>query len=261
MDLVAIGGQIPAALVLSVFVLVGNPMIVLIIMGIMGYPRRVGFLSGLAVAQISEFSLILVALGLELGHIDQDTVGLVTLVGLITIGLSTYLILYSHPIFERIAPLLAVFERQNVIDEPEEPSECIDAVVFGYGRYGRSLVDRLMAGGWQVMVVDWDPYADDGDHPKLEVVYGDAEDAEFPGSLPLDRARWVVSTIPRPETNRQLLAALRHWDFAGHVALTAHDEADVELLEAMDPSAVLRPFRDAAAVAAETLLEERLAES
>ena len=38
--------------------------------------------------QISEFSLILAALGLSLGHIDKPTMGLITLVGLITIGLS-----------------------------------------------------------------------------------------------------------------------------------------------------------------------------
>ena len=66
------GGQLLAALVLSAFVLIGNPLIVMILMGVMGYRRRVGFLAGLTVAQISEFSLILAALGLALGHIDSS---------------------------------------------------------------------------------------------------------------------------------------------------------------------------------------------
>jgi len=70
-DFSAIGSQVPAAIVLSLFVLVGNPLIVLVIMGAMGYSRRVSFLAGLAVAQISEFSLILITLGRELGHVDQ----------------------------------------------------------------------------------------------------------------------------------------------------------------------------------------------
>jgi predicted Kef-type K+ transport protein len=44
----------------------------MIIMGLMGYRARTGYLAGLTVAQISEFSLILGALGVSLGHIDHS---------------------------------------------------------------------------------------------------------------------------------------------------------------------------------------------
>jgi hypothetical protein len=50
----------------------------------------------LTVAQVSEFSLILGSMALSLGHIEAPVLGLITLVGLITIGVSTYMILYSH---------------------------------------------------------------------------------------------------------------------------------------------------------------------
>ncbi|MDY0377509.1 MAG: cation:proton antiporter, partial [Desulfobacterales bacterium] len=63
-----VGSQVGDSFVFSLFVLIGNPLIVLAIMGFMGYRRRTGFLAGLAVAQISEFSLIVAALGLSLGH-------------------------------------------------------------------------------------------------------------------------------------------------------------------------------------------------
>lgn len=82
-----LGSQLPAALVLSVFVLVGNPLIVMAIMGFMGYRRRTGFLAGLTVAQISEFSAIFVAMGVALGHVGAPALSLVTLVGLVTIAL------------------------------------------------------------------------------------------------------------------------------------------------------------------------------
>ena len=61
---------------LSLFVLVGNPLIVVAIMGAMGLRRRTSFLAGLTVAQISEFSLILAALGLRLGQIGKAEVSL-----------------------------------------------------------------------------------------------------------------------------------------------------------------------------------------
>jgi Kef-type K+ transport system membrane component KefB len=112
LELDLIGGQVGDAIVLSLFVLIGNPIIVMLIMGIMRYRSRTSFLAGLTVAQISEFSLILAALGVRVGHIDDSVLGLVTLVGLITIGLSTYLILYSHPLYERLSPILGKVRAQ-----------------------------------------------------------------------------------------------------------------------------------------------------
>ncbi len=65
----------------------------------MGYRRRTSFLAGLRVAQISEFSLIVAALGMSIGHITEGTMGLITLVGVFTIFLSTYMILYSSQLY------------------------------------------------------------------------------------------------------------------------------------------------------------------
>jgi voltage-gated potassium channel Kch len=244
--------------VLSVFVLVGNPIIVLVIMGAMGYPRRVSFLSGLAVAQISEFSLILIALGRELGHVDNDIVGLVTLVGMITIAISTYMILYSHQIFERLDSLLMIFERRRVIDPPPDDAEPVDVIVYGYGRFGRHLVDRLARRGHRVLVVDWDPHArlqiaDEALAAHVVKRFGDADDPEYPASLPIDSARWIVSTIPRVDTNKVLARSLRRYGSSARLAVTAHTAADVQRLaaEVADGSIdlVIEPFEDAAEAA------------
>src|SRR3989344_2698262 len=64
-----IAGLIPAALVLSLLVLLGNPLIMMVITGMLGYRRRTSLQTGLAIAQISEFSLILIALGVTMGHL------------------------------------------------------------------------------------------------------------------------------------------------------------------------------------------------
>jgi Kef-type K+ transport system membrane component KefB len=258
-DLDAIGSQVGSALVLSAFVLIGNPIIVLVIMGAMGYRKRVSFLAGLTVAQISEFSLIFVALGLSLGHIDQSTVGLVTLVGLTTIGLSTYLILYSHPIYERLAPLLSVFERKNATkDDEPQIDEPVDVIVYGYGRYGSNLTHQLGDAGLRVLVVDWNPRSaiEGPDHEQIDVVFGDAEDGEYPSTLPLNRARAVVSTIPQVEASRALVVALRRWGFEGPIAVTAHTDTDAALLADCHADLVLRPFEDAGELAAERLVEQ-----
>ena len=258
LDLSLLGAQIGSAIVLSLFVLIGNPLIVMIIMGSMGYRKRTSFLAGLTVAQISEFSLILGALGLSLGHIEAEAVGLITLVGLVTIGLSTYMILYSHPLYEYLAPWLGIFERaiphREQAEDAVSQSARVDVIVFGLGRYGNNIAQGLRRSGLSVLGVDFDPEAVRAWHQQnLPAHYGDAEDPEFPATLPLEQARWVVCAIPQREVNLALLHALRHHGYAGQVALTAHTMRDAERLRAAGADAVLLPFADAAERAVELL--------
>lgn len=91
------------AVIFSLFILIGNPLIVMILMGMLGYKKKTGFQAGFTVAQISEFSLILIALGVTVGHLTNEILSLITIVGLITIAGSTYLILYSNKIYPHLA--------------------------------------------------------------------------------------------------------------------------------------------------------------
>ena len=102
-DVTHLGAALGPAILLSLFVLLGKPLMVLALLGRMGYARHTGTMTGLTLGQISEFSFILVLLGVDLGHIDERTLGLVTLIGLITIGLSSYMIIYAHHIYEWLA--------------------------------------------------------------------------------------------------------------------------------------------------------------
>jgi len=262
LDFSAIGDQIPAAIAFSLFVLIGNPLIVLIIMGAMGYPSRVGFLAGLAVAQISEFSLVLIALGRDLGQVNDDIVGLVTLVGLITIAGSTYMILYSKQLYTLLEPFLRVFERSTTLPERLFERERFDAVVFGHGRFGRQLVREIVESGCTVLVVEWDPYARveiEQEHlaEQVTVVFGDANSPDFPETLPIRHARWIISTLPDVDTNLVLSASLRRAGATCPIAVTVHtdDAADLYRSALLDGtvSTVLHPFRDAADDALDTL--------
>jgi Kef-type K+ transport system membrane component KefB len=254
LDMGTLGAQVGAAVVFSLFVLIGNPLIVMGIMGYMGYRKRTGFLAGLTVAQISEFSLILAALGLSLGHLDRETVGLITLVGLITISGSTYMILYSHPLYERLAPWLSVFERKVPRRESGDSAGdggAADVLLIGLGRYGTALAENLRERGCRMFAVDFDPetvqrYQHDG----YSVRYGDAEDPEFVATLPLDKVRWVVSTVRDRAINRLLLQALRQQGYRGRVAIATSSQKDAGMFAREGVDLVLVPYADAAREAA-----------
>lgn len=255
LDFTDAGQQIVPAIVFSVFVLVGNPLIVVAIMSFMRYPVRVGFLAGLTVAQISEFSLILAALGLSLGHITNATVSLITVVGVVTIGGSTYLILYSHRIYERLEGGLRLFERSDVRRvDLDGPDADVDGIVYGLGRFGGHLADRLSETDHRVLAVDFDPHrVSTNRRPGITAVYGSAEDAHFLETLPLSTARYVISTIPVLETNLALMHGLRHHGFRGKVAVTAHGSHDSERLRTAGAHLVLDPFELAATTTTDAL--------
>jgi hypothetical protein len=261
LDLGTLGGQAGAATVLSLFVLIGNPLIVMAIMGYMGYRKRTGFLAGLTVAQISEFSLILAALGLSLGHLNQQTVGLITLVGLITISASTYLILYSHPLYERLAPWLTLFERKvahRELDSPLEEPGRVDILLIGLGRFGAAVAEQLHQRGCRLLAVDFDPeLVRRHNREGYAVHYGDAEDPEFIGALPLAQVQWVVSTVRDRRVNRMLLHGLRAQGYRGKVALSSASRHDAAQFEQEGVDMVLIPYDDAAKEAADRLLPDR----
>lgn len=253
-----VGSQFGASLIFSVFVLIGNPLIVLIIMGVMGYRRRTSFLAGLTVAQISEFSLIVAALGVSIGHITEETVGLITLVGVVTIFLSTYMILYSDPLYRFLTAPLKVFERRDpyreeAIDTLQETGE-VDVILMGLGNYGSGLLEHLLRRKKAVVGVDFDPVVlEKWRNRGVPVLYGDMADPEMPDHLPLNRARWVISAVRSKEMNLALKRNLEKEGFAGKVALTAINQQEAADFEKAGAHLVFLPFRDATEQAADAL--------
>lgn len=235
--------QLGAAVLFSVFVLVGNPIIVMIVMGAMGYRRKVSFKAGLTVAQISEFSLILVALGVAQGHVGNDVIGLVTAVGLITITASTYMIYGSDALFGRLDRWLKVFERAqpdttlDLDDGSVEP----EYVVIGLGRFGSTVVQDLIDGGDEVLGVDFDPRSTRSGWA-IPVIYGDADDPDLPEQIPLTRTRWVISTVRNLDTNLQLLSAFRRHGYTGSIAVAADDVDACQQLTDAGANVTIRPL-------------------
>jgi Kef-type K+ transport system membrane component KefB len=230
LNLAIIGDQITPAIIFSLFVLIGNPIIVLIIMGIMGYRKRTAFLAGLTVAQISEFSLIFAGLGLQIGHLSEETVGLITLVGLITIGLSTYLILYSYPIYDFLAPALKIFERKHPQKEPalETKQAKHDVLIFGLGRFGSKIAEFLDEhDDVSYIGVDFDPLVVKQWQAKgKSIIYGDIEDPEILEHIPYKNVSCVLSTIHDSQLSMKLVRSLRKNKFKGRIFLTATNEND-----------------------------------
>jgi hypothetical protein len=203
----------PAA-VFSLFVLIGNPLIFLLIIGRMGYGTRTAFLTSVTVAQISEFSFIFAAMGLGAGLIGAEILSMIAVVGLVTIAVSAYMILYNHQLYSLVMRWrLLRFLR---VDE-EGPRDAIDpdtighgsaegledhVIVVGMNSLGRRIVERLREAGEQTLAVDLDPR-------KLAQVpgptlMGDTEDLSLLEAAGIRRARLLVSALQIEGANNLL---------------------------------------------------------
>ncbi len=268
LNLQELSAQSLPAIIFSLFVLIGNPLIVLVIMGLMGYRKRTGFLAGLTVAQISEFSLIFMAMGVSLGHVNKESLGLVTLVGLITIALSVYMITYSQALYKFCEPVLCFFEKKNPWREisgsaSSQEANFFELVLVGLGRYGGSIANHLHDDGISFLGVDFNPDSVSSWRGRgFNVIYGDACDQEFFSGINLESVKWVVSALPQHDLGLThedprlvLMSALKARGYRGRIAVSAHHESEVGELKKKGADLIFLPFQDAAERAVERLQE------
>lgn len=211
MNIANIGDSLLPIIIFSAFILIGNPIIVLIIMGRLGYASKTGFLAGLTVAQISEFSLILIAMGVKSSGLPEEVLSMVTVVGLITIAGSTYAMIYAEKIYPKISKFLSIFEKKNLkYKEKKSITDNLEVVMFGCDKIGYSLLKIFKELKTKLLVVEFNPevikYLD---RKKINCMYGDAEDIETLDSLELHKSKMVISTIPSYEINSLILHEVR----------------------------------------------------
>lgn len=267
LDFANVGAQLIPAVVLSLLVLIVHPWIVIAIMGALGYRRHTSFMTALSISQISEFSLIFIAMGHQLGHVDEAAVALVTIVGLITITFSTHLITYAHKLYPIFEKLLAPFERKNPPHRAlhnERTHKTYDVVVLGFGRFGKALAQRLAQNDISVLGVDFDPHAlgeSQGNGPDLQ--FGDIFDPDLADQLPLDGAKWVVCSVPfhplgvtHHDPRLSLIETLKRHTFAGRIAVIAYTHGEEQKLRYAGADLILKPFSDAATHAAQFILDD-----
>lgn len=241
LDLAAVGDNFIPALALSLAVLVGNPIIVMTIMGVLNFTRKIGFKAGLTVSQISEFSLILILLVREGGFVGDEIVSMLTLVAMITIACSTYMMTYSDRLYEFLSPYLKIFERASARGE-SAGDETYDIILFGLKSGSRSFIEAAAALGKRCLVVDYDPEVVDMlNREGVNAVFGDANDAEFLEDLPLDQTSTVIVTATDFETNSVIVSHIAAHAPDTLVIAKAEEEHEAHALYDMGASYVMMP--------------------
>jgi voltage-gated potassium channel Kch len=156
--------------------------------------------------QVSEFSLVVGALAVAQGFVGTDILGYLSLMALLTMSLSVYVINYNHAIYDRVQPWFARFEAEGK-DDVELPEYRDHAVAIGYDEVTRSALPLLEREYGHVVVIDRKTaHVEALEEAGYDAIYGDFRHGEIRKEAGLKRADFVLSSTVQPEVNKALLA-------------------------------------------------------
>lgn len=198
------------ALILSAIVIIGKPLVVMATLGWLGYTRLTSFKAGIHLSQISEFSMILAVMAYNFDLVGTEALAIITLVALITIGVSTYLMKYDDAIYARINKWLHIFEHRNV-REKSAGTKQHEAVLLGFSKGAHDFVKAFRQMKLHYIVIDYSPEKIDLlETQGIRSAYGDATDIELLEELGVTRSKIVVSMIEEFKANVIVLDFLNH---------------------------------------------------
>ena len=227
--------------ILSGFVIIVKPLIIMGLAKLFSYNKRTGFLAGVSLAQISEFSLILLALAIKNNQISTDMASVFTLVGLVTIAISSYMITFGDRVYKLIEPYLGIFDvPRKVISENK--NEEFDIILFGCNRLGYDFMKVFKKYGDKFLVVDFDPEVIRNlEKMGINCIFGDVEDSDFLDEINFHKAKMIVSTIPDFDTTVYFLKRLKAKNFRGVRICLSYSIEDTITFYRLGASYVIMP--------------------
>jgi Kef-type K+ transport system membrane component KefB/voltage-gated potassium channel Kch len=217
------------AIILSAVVLVLKPFIVMLSLGLLGYTRRTSFKTAINLSQISEFSIILIVLALSTNLVSSNVATIITLVALITITVSTYLMQYDNTIFRKIERYLNLFEREGAADAKHRAKK-YPLILIGYRYGGRQYLKTFRSLKKRFVVIDYDPEViEELQHANINYLYGDVTDPELLEEINLDATQMIVNTIGDHDVNVSLVKHVRRHN--DHAVIVCYSENYTEAAE------------------------------
>jgi Kef-type K+ transport system membrane component KefB len=224
------GATIVATLALSAACIASRFLTIWPAVRLLGHGSRTGLLSSIHLAQVSEFALIIVIMGVseKYRHIDRDIVSIVVLSLVVTSTVSTYLIQFSHKLVKLVlrASKGTVLEDAQARDTRRHRRAPAKVALVGCFRAASSLVHELRAAGIDFTVIDFSPEV----HAGLERLgvtcnYGDISNLDVLQHAGVAEAEVVIASISddflRGTSNRKLLDLLRRVNPTARIIVSA----------------------------------------
>jgi len=230
--------------VLIVLTIIFKPLIIMISMKIAGYKKRVSFLTGIALAQTSEFSLIILGQGLSSGSITHELFSMLVLLTIISMSLTSYIVRYDSKLFNLFSSILDIFgiAAEGKKDYEYIPSRKNKIIIFGCHRMGSLLLDEFSDMKKNTLVVDFNPVIIKAlMKKKISCIYGDFANREVLEKANLESAEIIISTIPGLNDNLLLIKKVKEKNKEAIIFISADRISEAEKLYEAGADYVILP--------------------
>lgn len=195
----------------SLFVLIWNPIIVVSLMMKLWYNRKDSFMTWLTVAQISEFSFIVIWLALSSWIIeDPNILALVTIIGLITMMWSSYMFANAEKIFAYSSPYLKKIEHTYAHDNVSHETDAYQMIIVWYGRLWTYIASKLREHQISFCIVERDIQKMKlAEEAWFTTIYWDVEDNDTLLWLISSSTELVYATVDNHDTSIHVIESLK----------------------------------------------------
>ena len=244
LDIPAVLDQLPLLLLLSVVVVAVKAAIAAGVVLALGGMLKTALTSGLSLAQVGEFSILLAAAGLPLGLFRDGDYQLFLSVAVLSMMATPFFIHFAGPLAERVSARLGAAAPARAAPRGTLETLAGHTIIVGYGLAGRYLARVLTAAGITCAVVDQNPELvrrarEDG----ITVVYGDGTQPAVLEHVRLREARTIVFAIASPADERRGAAVARNLSRAVRIVVrTRYIRASDDLLELGANDVVVEEF-------------------
>ncbi|MCH7659819.1 MAG: cation:proton antiporter [Euryarchaeota archaeon] len=240
------------ALIAATLLIIGNFFIVFGLFLSQNFDVETSFIGTINMLQVSEFSLVLGAIAVAQGFIEEDLLGFFALMALITMPLSTYVIMNNHAIYERAEPYLERFKAEDRIETRLGVHED-HALIVGYDRLVEESLSAIREQFEEIVLVDRaSENVSELQETDFEYVFGDFRHGEIRQESDIENAAFVLSMARESEVNKRVIEEAP--DEATVFVAAHHPEDAEELYEAGADYVILRH------VLAGEMLGERIAD-
>ena len=229
------------ALILSIFILVGNSVILYFIFRFFKFTRKNSFLAGITAAQVSEFGFVILFTGKQAGYFENELVQIFTLVAITTIFISSYLIVYSKKVYRLLIPIFNLFGKDGY-HQLESRKNKFDVWVVGHHRIGSGVCKALKDSEVKFSVIDHNSQAiKELKKMKIKAVFGDISDIEFLEALNISNSNLIIMTIPSAEDQFNLINFVKKNNPKTMIIANAYQKDDVESMYEAGADFVMMP--------------------
>lgn len=244
-------------IIFTLFVIVIKLLVTFFVLNLFGHRTRTSFYVAVSLTQVSEFSLIMLGLVAAEGYVDKNIVSIITIVAMISISISAYMMVYVEEFYSSMRSIFKKLEiRKNNFKIVKDEAKDLDAVIFGFDRIGHEFVDVFKNLDYKYLVIDINPtYIERAIESGATAIYGDAEDLGFLEENNILLSKMIISTIPNFKTNLYLVENYKKRNKEGIIVAIAHDEAKSKALYEAGASYVIMPYHLGAYHAGKMLME------